>query len=376
MKSLLLIITFSVGQFLLLGQNNKEQAHKYGREAIRLMDEEKDYQEAIKLLRKAQSLDEDNILYSYEIAYAYFAQKRYNSAIGFLQKLQKKDKFNERFYRLLGACYDLSGNLKKAEKTYLKGIERHPFGGELYTEMGGLQYRSGNIDHAVNYWEMGIRRDPTFASNYYWTAKMYMHSSEQVWGVFYGELFMNLERNSKRTAEIGKMLLDTYLSGFHKESDFSGWFSLSERARTYRLLEFEEKDQLPFQVAYNDAFGKVFTKWIEADSTSKEVAGIQELTSLRSKFTKHWFKYERYAPYPNILLDWHQTIIKEGHFEAYTYWLLMNGDIPAFEAWIETHKSEFGAFMTWFKKNPLKLHQHKKFHRLQYIEGNQPLKDF
>ncbi|MEZ4885906.1 MAG: tetratricopeptide repeat protein [Chitinophagales bacterium] len=379
MKSLSLVVIFVVSQFFLLGQNNKEQAYKYGREAIRLMDEEKDYKEAIKLLQKAQALDEDNILYSYEIAYAYYIQKRYETAINFLRKLQRKDGFNERFFRLLGTCYDLSEDVKKAENTYLDGIEYYPFSGELYTEMGGLQYRKGNIDRAVNYWEMGIRRDPNFASNYYWAAKMYLNSSEKVWGVFYGELFMNLERNSKRTSEMGEMLFEAYQGAFHPENDSIGWFSLSERARTYRLLMFEDQGQVPFQVAYGEAFEEVYDKWLKADSTATSktaTLSIGDIATLRTLFTQYWFDHNRYTPYPNILLDWHKILIDKGYFEAYHYWLLMKGDSDAFGNWGQTHQKVFSEFMSWFKENPLRLNEHKKFHRLQYVEGNQPLKDF
>ncbi len=365
-----------MGQFLSAGQGNKDQAHQYGREAIRLMDVEKDYSEAIKLLRKAQSLDKHNLLYSYEIAYAYYAQKKYNSAIGFLKKLQKKEDFNERFYRLLGICYDVSGDAKKAEKTYLQGIKAHPFGGELYTEMGGLQYRKGNTDRAVNYWEMGIRRAPMFATNYYWAAKMYFHSSEPLWGVFYAEIFMNLERNSQRTAELGKMLYDTYKAAFHLNADSTVWFSMSERARTYELLVFEEKEHIPFQVAFNEAYEKSYTKWIQKDTILKTTIGIPEITEIRKEFNKRWFKYKRYARYPNILLDWHKKLIKIDYFESYSYWLLMNGDHACFEDWLEKNSKKFKSFMVWFKESPLELNKHKKFHRLQYIEGNDPIQDF
>lgn len=373
MKSLLLVIIFSAGQLFSLGQNNKEQAYKYGREAIRLMDEEKNYLQAIKLLRKAQALDEDNILYSYEIAYAYFVQERYDTAIKLLKKLQRKDAFNERFYHLLGTCYDLTADTKKAEKTFLQGIEDYPFAGELYTEMGGLQYRTGNMDRAVSYWEKGIQKAPDFASNYYWASKMYLNSSEPIWGVLYGELFMNLERNSNRTAEMGKMLFDTYQGAFHTESDSLGWFSLSERARTYRLLVFDEKEEtsIPFQVAFGETFEAVYMEWLQSQNAfiSKENLSIGELAFLRKSFIQYWFDQNHAAAYPNVLLDWQKELINNGYFEAYHYWLLAKGEPKAFDSWIKTHEWSFGTFMKWFKDHPLQLNKQENFHRLQYFSN-------
>ena len=52
---------------------------------------------------------------------------------------------------------------------------------------------------ALNYYEKGIEIDPKFPSNYYRAALLYDYSDHEIWGLIYGELFMDLEPNTKRT---------------------------------------------------------------------------------------------------------------------------------------------------------------------------------
>ena len=64
----------------------------------------------------------------------------------------------------------------------------------------------------MTYFEKGIEVNPMFASNYFRAAKIYCNSSEEVWGMIYGEIFINLERTNDRTFKISKLLFDTYKS--------------------------------------------------------------------------------------------------------------------------------------------------------------------
>ena len=76
--------------------------------------------------------------------------------------------------------------------------------------MGNVHWGKEEYGKALSYYEKGIEVDPKFSSNYYRATLIYCGSSEKLWGLIYGEVFMNIERNSKRTAEISKLLYDTY----------------------------------------------------------------------------------------------------------------------------------------------------------------------
>ena len=66
------------------------------------------------------------------------------------------------------------------------------------------------IMQAIPYYEKGIEMAPEYPSNYYRLARIYCNSENEIWGVIYGEIFMNLERNTQRTREISALLYQTY----------------------------------------------------------------------------------------------------------------------------------------------------------------------
>ncbi|MFZ1799296.1 MAG: tetratricopeptide repeat protein, partial [Chitinophagaceae bacterium] len=177
-------------------QTNKEQAYAKAKEAIKLEDEEGKYDEAIQLLKEAEALDPENINYPYEIAYAYSGKKEYKKASDILEKLLDRKDVNGRIYQALGNAYDFQGKGDKAISTYEKGLKKFPNSGELYLESGNMDLVKKDYNKALNYYEKGIEMDPKFPSNYYWASKIYCSSEDEVWGMIYGEIFMNLERNS------------------------------------------------------------------------------------------------------------------------------------------------------------------------------------
>jgi tetratricopeptide (TPR) repeat protein len=182
----------------LFGQNNKEKALAKGEEAIRLMDNGQ-IAESIKLLEESIRLDPDNMDYPYEIGYANYIAKDYQKVIEILTPLTERKDANDRVYQLLGNSYDYLGQRDKSIETYEAGLKKLPGSGKLHLELGGMYFRIKEYDKAVNYFEKGIEVEPGFSSNYYGLAKVFLNSDEEVWGMIYGEIFMNLERNSSRT---------------------------------------------------------------------------------------------------------------------------------------------------------------------------------
>ena len=373
MKKWLLLIVFLWASALMAAQssNDRQKALEYGKQAIYLMDKEQKYGEALKLLKKAAKLDPDNIAYQYEIAYAYYVQKNYGKVISILKKVVKNDRADEKYIRLLGAAYDLDGKFKEAEKLYRKGIDRFPFAGELYLEMGGLEYRRGRTDIAVNYWEQGIRRDPTFTTNYYWATKMYLNSNEMLWGLLYGELFLNLEQNSIRAAEVGKMMHHSLTEALTFVNEEKGNVTLSEKAQMYLLLEgmgpIDSSYLMPFPAAceltMKISFGELLHKKILTPESE-----LEGLIALREKFLDKWYYNNRPESYPNIVFERQRQIQEAGYFEAYQYWLLKDGDYAQFTKWLQNHQYTYKGFLNWLADNPLNLNEQRKFHRLQYYE--------
>lgn len=340
------------------GQTDKEKAYDLGMKAIKEM-EAGNIKESIKLLEESKKLDPDNIDYPYEIAYAHYLDKNYKDAIKILKGLAKHDKVNDRIYQMLGNCYDMEKNPDKAIETYEAGLKLFPNSGILYLERGNMELFKEDYNKALGYYESGIEVQPRFPSNYYWAAKIYMSSTEEVWGLLYGEIFMNLERNSKRTAEISKLLYDTYKSQITFTSDTSMSVSFCQQM-TMNITEISEDKEmkLPFCMIYEPTLlmSVAFAKSID----------INSLDNIRTGFVENYYKMGHHKTHPNTLFDYQKQIMDKGHFEAYNHWILMKGDEDAFSTWNDGNKEKWDSFVAWFSENPIDISDTNKFYSGQY----------
>ena len=67
--------------------------------------------------------------------------------------------------------------------------------------------------------------------------------------------------------------------------------------------------------------------------------------------------------FDNVLFSWHNQLITAGHFEAYNYWLLREGNKTQFNNWLADNKNKFGAFIQWITKQPLTIKAQNRFGR-------------
>lgn len=361
MKIKIAIITcialFTV-QHCTYAQTNKEKAQKKGEEAIALVDKG-NFEEGIKLLEEAQKLDPDEFIYPYEIAYAYYAKKDYKETIKILEKNETHKNVTEHLFQLLGNSYDMSGKSDKALDAYDAGLKKFPRSGKLYLEKGNVFWQKKEYEKALPYYEKGIEVEPQFPSNYYRAARVYCASTEEVWGMLYGEIFMNTERNTKRTEEISKLLFDTYKSEIKFTSDSSMTVSFCQQMFVNaNSISDTSNFKLPFCMIYEPTLLMAILFHEQID--------INSLDKIRTNFVKKYFEMGNNKKYPNLLFDYQDKILKAGHMEAYNHWILMKGDEDGFEKWHEGNKEKWDNFVAWFKENKLKIDESNKFLSNQY----------
>ncbi|MEO6830603.1 MAG: tetratricopeptide repeat protein, partial [Chitinophagaceae bacterium] len=265
-----------------------------------------------------------------------------------------------RAYQALGNAYDFNNQPAKAIETYEKGLKRFPDAGELYLERGNMDLFKKDYENALSYYEQGIKLDPKFPSNYYWASKLYYSSSEEVWGMIYGEIFMNLERNSKRTAEISKLLFDTYKSGIQFTSDTSMTVSFSQSIiLDSEALKESGKFKLPFGTG-------CYEMNLMLALVGESKVDLASLDRIRTGFLERYFGGDNAKDYPNALFNFQKTVKNAGHLEAYNYWVLMKGDEEGFRNWRSKNEGKWTSFVDWFTKNGLELDYFNRFYRLQY----------
>ncbi|MDA7803072.1 hypothetical protein N8987_00665 [Crocinitomix sp.] len=120
----------------------------------------------------------------------------------------------------------------------------------------------------------------------------------------------------------------------------------------------DKEIKLPFCLIYEPTF-------LMAIALEKSI-DINSLARIREGFVENYFNMEHHKTHPNVLFDFQKRIIDEGHFDAYSHWILMKGDPGGFNTWFESNEGNWDAFIEWFQVNDLRLSEANKFYSAQY----------
>jgi tetratricopeptide (TPR) repeat protein len=354
-KITLLICIIFFGTQNTFSQNDKEIALKKAKEAVKLMDQGK-LDESIKLLEEAEKIDGEKFNYPYEKAYAYYLKQDYNKAITILENVKKHKNVAPELYQLMGNSYDILEKPEKAFEAYDEGLKKFPNAGMLYLEKGNVYWNKKDYENALPFYEKGIEVNPMFASNYFRATKIYCNSNEEVWGMIYGEIFINLERNSDRTYEISKLLFETYKSEIKFTSETTAEVSFSKNTIiNANDLGEDKKFKLPFALVYEPTLLLAIT--------GEKSIDLNSMNNIRQSFLKNYQTFGHNKTNQNVLFDYQNKIAESGNFEAYNYWLLSNGDKENFDNWMTNNKEKWDKFVKWFTENKINIDVSNKFIR-------------
>ncbi|SIO48601.1 tetratricopeptide repeat protein [Chitinophaga niabensis] len=345
---------------------NRDLAQEKMKKAIELMDNGQ-IEPSIALLEEAIKLDPDEPTYTYEIGYAKYLGKDYKAAIKIMKDMIKKKNGFPGVYQLLGNSYDLTGDPEKAIDTYEKGLKEFPNAGNLYLEMGVMQMSAKKDNNkAIQYFEAGVKAAPKHSSNYYWLGKLFCNSDSQVWGMLYGEIFMNIERGSKRTEEMSKLLYLTYKSGI-QFNDTGMLVRFSHHNIILLDPKAMEKDPALLMKKLMPYGTKVYELELTLAAAAEKHIDLASLHRIRENFLEGYYKNGHALKYPNLLFDYQLKVKQNGHLEAYNYWLLSRGDGEEFANWKAANEGKWGDFIRWFQQNPMEVSGENVFFRGQYL---------
>jgi tetratricopeptide (TPR) repeat protein len=345
--------------FQISAQSKEEQALEKGKEALE-MREKGDFSKSSQLLEEAAKLDNKNINFPYELAYVYYLSKEYKKAIKLLEGLKSHKDVYDKVYQVLGNAYESSGSREKSIDTYLKGLKLFPNSGHLYLEMGVLHLRENEADNAIIYFENGITHDPGFASNYYWASKVYCNSEDKLWGVLYGEVFVNLENNSVRTEEISKLLYDTYKSVI----SYSGEKNVFVDFKKDDTLEAKNTHKTDPKFEYDR---QVIEPLLSSALLDTKSFSIDHISKAKSKMIEDYYNKGIDKNYPNVLIGYQKRLQEARSLDAYNHWIFMHGNQTEFNNWRSSHKAEYIEFLKWFNKNPLVVTADNKLFKGQFL---------
>lgn len=300
-----------------------------------------DYANAILVLNRAVELAPENAQYRKQLAYAYYLNNNLPQAETAIKQVLNSDAADVQTFQIAGDIYVAENDSKSAEKNYKKGLRKFPDAGELYNELGIIYYNERKYTDALQTWLDGIKIDPGYASNYYNAAKLYYSGTDKVWTVIYGEIFINLERYTARTAEMKDILLAAYKDLFTNGA-----------ALNARLPAFRGKKQA---AAANPDFRQAFLNALSKGSEIAVTRGItpQTLVMLRTQFILAWSNFYELM-YPFALFNYQQRLLREGLFEAYNEWLFgPAANLSQYKYWVQQHPQEMNRLITYLNDHSL-----------------------
>lgn len=286
-----------------------------------------DFDNAIIVLTRALQQDKNNLEMQKDLVMSYYLKRDYTKALEGVKVLIEREDADVVCFQLGGNVYKALEEAKECEKVYKKGLNKFPSSGALYSEYGELLWATKDFS-AIDQWETGIKVDPAYSGNYYNAAMHYFYSKDKVWGIIYGEIFVNMESLSQRSLAIKQLLLKSY-----KEKLFAN----------PEVMKGEEKN--------NSEFAKAFLQTMSKQSSivNKGIT-VETLTMIRTRFILDW--YANYATrFPLRLFDYQRQLLQEGMFEAYNQWLFGAAeDLAAYDNWSKLNSDKYEAFDK-FQKN-------------------------
>jgi tetratricopeptide (TPR) repeat protein len=296
-----------------------------------------DHANAILILNRALVLQPGDLELSKNLALNYYYAKEYVKAIDVLKPLLDRDDADDQCFQMAGDSYWAIEQFKDCEKVYKKGIKKLPNSGILYNDLGQLLWIQKDFS-AIRQWEKGIEMDPGFARNYFNACKYYYFTTDKVWSIIYGEIFLNIDPLNESTPEIKNILLEGYKKLF-ADAD----------------LEKSNSDKNQFVVA--------FLKTMNKQSTAVS-AGVnaETLSMVRTRFILDW--YTNYgSKYPFKLFEWQRQLLQNGLFDAYNQWIFATAqNLPAYQNWTTTHSQEYNELVLFQKNRVFKVPPGQYYH--------------
>ena len=310
------------------------QLHETAREFMR----QGDFSNAILVLNRAIKMQPNNLEIAKDLGLNYYFAKDYSKALDIYKPLIERADADDQCFQITGDIYLAQDNPKECEKVYKKGLKKFPESGALYNELGELLWAQKDYS-AIKQWEKGIESDPGFSKNYYNASKYYYFTTDKVWSILYGEIFLNIEPSSTAAPEIKNILLESYKKLFADPD-----------------LEKGNTDKGGFTEAYLQTMNK---------QSALVASGInaESLTMVRARFILDWYN-DLGNKFPFKLFELQRQLLQEGMFDAYNQWIFTAAqNLPAYQNWITVNSNEYNALTNFQRGRIFKIPAGQYYHK-------------
>jgi tetratricopeptide (TPR) repeat protein len=302
--------------------------HETGRSFMR----QGDFPNALQTFDKALELKPNDIDILKDKAFVYYLQRDFTNTIDISKKLTARQDADAQCFQILGLAYKAIAETKEAEKMYKQALTRFPKSGALNCDYGEFLSATSTAE-AIKYWEKGIEGDPNYSGNYYFATKYYAQKGNIIWGLLYGEIFVNIESLSQRSEEIKTVLYGGYKKLF---DDIS-------------ILDNAKKNGTPFEKA-------VALNLNSLASFGRYEVTPEMLTALRTRFILSWYSNEESKKLNFHLFEYQSEVLRQGYFDAYNQWLVgAITDSQKYTQWVQQHGDDVKGFQQYQRNQLFKM---------------------
>ncbi len=299
-----------------------QQTASQMRETAMAFQRQGDYANAVIVLNRAIEQAPGSIELLTDLAYVFYLQRDFGKAIDLIKPLIERDDAEIRTFQIAGNIYRAIAEINTCERMYRKALKKYPDSGPLNAEYGEMLWARKDGAAAVAQWEKGIQLDPSYPANYYHAARYYFSSGEMLRSLIYGEVFLNMDTYSGRSAEVKELLLEAYKNFY---ANPTGPKLSNLRKRT------------PFEEAFKAAL-------LAQSPVASMGIDVNRLIMIRTRFVLEWFNTAG-GSYPHRLIEQQRQLLREGLFEAYNQWLFgAASNAVEYQMWAGTHAEDIAAF--------------------------------
>ncbi|MEP6845739.1 MAG: tetratricopeptide repeat protein [Panacibacter sp.] len=303
--------------------------HETGRSFMR----QGDFPSALQAFDKALEIKPDDIDVLKDKAFVFYLQRDFAGTIELCKKITARQDADAQSFQILGLAYKAIADIKESDKMYKRALEKFPNSGALNCDYGEFLSSGGNPAEAVKFWEKGIENDPNYSGNYYFATKYYAQKGNIIWGLLYGEIFVNIESLSKRSEEIKTIL-------------YGGFKKLFEDVS---ILDNAKKSSSVFEKAVATNLGNL-------TSFGRFEVSPEMLTALRARFILNWYNNDETRKIPFRLFEYQRSLLREGYFDAYNQWLVGPiTDTQKYQQWITKYGDEVNGFQQYQRNELFKM---------------------
>ena len=287
-----------------------------------------DHANALLVFSRALQQDPKIIQLLTDVAYTYYLQRDFGKGMEAIRPLVEREDAEVRTFQVAGNIYKAIEEVGACDRMYRRALKKFPESGVLYSEHGELLMARKDLGGALALWEKGIQVDPGHSGNYYHASRFYHFNGERTRSMIYGEIFLNMDSYSARSAEVKSQLLESY----------KNFFIPNDNARGTLV-----KKRSGFEEAFRIGMER------QRDMASMGI-DVYKLIMIRTRFILDWYAGSG-KEYPHRLFEQHQYLLREGMFEAYNQWLFgATSNILEYQHWVNTHADDLGQF-TYYQRN-------------------------